>query len=109
MRDDVDSDRELRTRLAWAEDTLSRVATEGPPGTLVLFGRTVAIGTYPTSANAWYGVQPCAPAGNEVEGQPATVENLPTYNPVLAYNTGATVPPVGTVVILFNNFNSWYF
>jgi len=69
--------------------------TGGNPSCLV---QTVAVGTYPTTASAFYMVKRVRPGGIETEG--AAVSLTPYGNAFAAANLGTAVPPVGTTDIV---------
>jgi hypothetical protein len=88
----------LRRSDAADRDELSRAEQAGPqPG----FGEvctTTHVGTYPTTAGAWYYVIPKAISGTETEGGSAS-SNAGTSK-YLAWNIGASIPPEGTNVFV---------
>lgn len=65
-----------------------------PPTRLL---KTVTITTYPTTAQAWYGVVFVTPSGTESEG--GALSLTADTHPFLAGNLGASIPASGTYVL----------
>lgn len=92
-------DDEIR-RLRLEEEDLDQTAGQVDPGSDVpphsasFVGYPFSGGSYPTSAKAFYNIQPVRVSGTETEGGAATFTLV--GNPVLALNTGSQIPAAGT-------------
>jgi hypothetical protein len=104
MEDDAE-----KTRLVDEDfnDDLSRQIARDDSGQSTLVGTTVAILTYPTIPQSFYGMKPTTILGAEVEGGNGI---LTTAGKIFrSLNLGSQIPPNGTVVI--NRFldHRWVF
>lgn len=74
---------------------------DAPSGALAMLCRTVAIDSYPTAAASYFGVVRVAVDAEPAEG------SIPVFDDeadaFLAANIGAAVPPVGTLVLVFQS------
>ena len=101
------TDFELLSRLEALEVAVASGAAAINSPASVLVGRTVSGGSYPTAATAFYRVQALTVDGTEVEGGSVSfADDGPVF---LAANLGASVPSVGTKVILFGASGRWVF
>ena len=98
-----------RLRILAGEDADARSrfdpASVGGAPTLVV--KTVAVKTYPTVAQRYYGVQAASVLGAEIEGQAGSVST--SSGIFYALNLGSAVPPVGTQLIATFTGNRWVF
>lgn len=86
-------------------DSAFRHQTIAPDRVLV---QTATKTTYPTTANAWYYCQVCSLSGTPTEGGTATVTPL-AGRFMYAYNTGSSIPPVGTPRVAQLRDGRWLF
>lgn len=75
-----------------SDETQHGVAPSDDVG-ITFTGKLVQITTYPSIANSYYGIQPVRIKGTEVEGGPATFDDMPG-DPILAFNIGSAIPPL---------------
>jgi hypothetical protein len=92
-----DEARQLRRRVEVLEAILASRIETSPSGAVSVLARTVAVSSYPTVAQAVYGLQALRNTSALREG--GSVGLTPVGNPFFALNLGSTVPPVGTDVI----------
>ena len=105
MRDDDDA---LRLRRDDEEDRndFGRSAEAGPAGAPSILAITTTVTTYPLVPNLFYGVIAQSIFGPEVEGGAGTLTAGALF---YAYNTGSTIPPVGTKVLCTYVTTRWVF
>jgi hypothetical protein len=101
-----DSER-LRTWAADHEAALSRDSLPSDDCAQSMAAQTVAISSYPGTANVFYGVQALVVTGTETEGSAATTTGSGAK--FLAYNLGTHVPPQGTQVLIQRVNWRWVF
>jgi len=77
-------------------------------GSSAMLAQTTVVGTYPTTASAFYAVVPCDIDGGEGEGAAATYVPR-TGSVAYALNLGTQVPPNGTAVICHAVGGRWCF
>lgn len=109
---DHDNDiRIVRERQSAASDRLDRGRGDGPVGAAAVLAQTVAVTTYPTAAQAYYGAIAAEIDGTENEGDSATYVQQGTQPTALffAWNAGTEVPPVGTTVVCHAVGGRWVF
>jgi hypothetical protein len=70
-----------------------------PTASSSYLGTTTQVQTYPTSAGAYYGLNPTTVSGDAYEGGPATY-STDSSKLLYAYNVGSSVPPSGTRVLV---------
>lgn len=92
---------EERNRQDQTRATLDRLSPPPPSSRDPQVCQTVnpAGSTYPASANRYFWVQPLEESGPEVEGGAVSYTNR--SSPFLAAHSGATLPTVGTKVLVF--------
>jgi hypothetical protein len=75
---------------------------ESPPGSGAesILVKTIAVGTYPTTAKAMYAVVGLKADCDAAEGSTPTFTAAPDALKFFALNVGTTVPPAGTQPIL---------
>jgi hypothetical protein len=85
----------------------ARSAIASPSGAPSIVARTKAVTTYPTVAARLFACEPLSVLGAEVEGTTATktLRGGTTY----AFNLGASIPPVGSEVLLTYVAYRWVF
>lgn len=93
----------LRRDGAARDDAATRAEGPNPSGAPCVVAKTKAIATYPTTAAAFYGVEPQHVTGTETEGSAGTLTG--TGATILALNLGTAIPPVGTQVLV--TFCDW--
>jgi hypothetical protein len=94
----VDDIERLLRRQDEADDDATRSPGSDDPGAVSFVGKTVAVGTYPTTAGRYFAVTPQDVTGAETEGGAGTVTGL--SGTVLALHLGSTIPPAGTAVVV---------
>lgn len=97
LRDDLES---LKAKIA-------RMGGSGLQSTTFV-GVTAVVDTYPSVAGRFYAVNPSPLSGDETEGSPWTITTDPSRI-MFAYNLGSTVPPLGSIVLVFSVANRWVF
>ena len=103
----VDEARQLRTRHADLADALDRIDSDVGGGAVALAVTTTAA-AYPTTAGAFYAVNPAEVDGAETEGATATFA-ADASRVFYALNLGTAVPPSGTYVIVAAAGGRWVF
>jgi len=78
---------------------MGRLLGRDADGTTAVVCKTVAVGTYPTVAGKYFAVREQTLFGDETEGAVVTLADRST-NTFFAVHLGATVPPVGTQVLV---------
>jgi hypothetical protein len=96
----------LRLAIDQDDDAVGRYPDADPRGTPKFAGVTTHFTSYPTTASAFYAVQPVRVTGTLTEGGAGTETNV--GNPILCLNIGSSVPPEGTKVICYG-FDRWVF
>lgn len=87
----------LRRRIGELEESLDALRTTTVAGNPTKLVQTITVGTYPTSAQAFYAVKAVRPGGDQNEGAMVTTSVVsPTF---YAANVGGTVPPNGTILL----------
>lgn len=97
----------LRTRDASLDGPASGARIDAASPSPVIVAQTKALTTYPTAAQRFYACKPVVVLGAEVEGGAGVITTEPAT--VMALNIGASIPPVGTNVILSYCANRWLF
>jgi hypothetical protein len=105
-RDDREN-RTLRGRQEAGEDEADRLDLAGAPLPGAILVKTIAVGTYPTAAGAFYAVQAVDPGGAEAEGNAGTFTDV--AGTFYATNAGTAVPPSGTRLIAIPSGGRWTF
>lgn len=98
-------ERERQSALA---DAIDRAARRPADGSLSALVRTASDGSYPTTANVFYAVNPVEVDGSQQEGASPTF-TADVSRVFHAYNLGSAVPPLGTEVIVHLNSGRWTF
>lgn len=95
----VDEARLLRHRLRELEASVERAeARDAPAGGAAVVLRTKTVGTYPTTAAAFYACDVLTAGGTEAEGSAAALTAVASAT-VFALNVGTKKPPSGTEVV----------
>lgn len=99
----------LRDRLAAYDDAFDAAQAGGDEDCSAAFlGKTTTVTTYPSTASAFYAVNPVSVVGTEAEG--ASASYVPTTGVVVyALNLGGSVPGVGTYVLCHSCGGRWTF
>ncbi|MDE2101002.1 MAG: hypothetical protein KGL39_27395 [Patescibacteria group bacterium] len=97
----------LRERLSEIENQLDSLS-EPPEGSLSALVQTTTVGTYPTTASAFFGVHPLLVDGSETEGAAASFTPDPART-FYAFNLGSQTPPSGTKLIVSLCGGRWIF
>ena len=93
-----DDIRTFRHRLGTLAAAVERLLTrQGGPTCQAIIIQTKAVGTYPTTAGAYYACNVVTPGGTEAEGAVATT--TAGTRTVFALNVGKKKPPVGTKAV----------
>ena len=100
--------RVLRERHTSAEDALDRAVGQELYASPALVGVTTTVTTYPTSAGAYYAVNPGLITAAETEGTAGSV-SADTGTVIYALNVGTSVPPNGTSIVVHGVGNRWVF
>lgn len=87
-----------RRRQAEFTEELDSRREDWVAGCPVRLVKTVTVGTYPATAQAYFGVQALRPGGDQKEG--AAVTTTVTSRVFFAANTGTVKPPSGTIGII---------
>jgi hypothetical protein len=88
-------------------DELSRLKESPDVGSPSLLAQTLSLGSYPTSAMAFFAVTPMGLLGTEAEG--STGVTASAGGTFFALNLGPAIPPVGTQVLVTFVGNRWVF
>ena len=104
----AESTRIVRDRQGYQYGAVDTAIGEPPDGNAAILGTTTTITAYPTSAGAYYAMNPTEVNSNEVEGGAATYV-VDTSTTFYAWNTGTTIPAVGTRVICHGVGGRWVF
>ena len=76
-------------------------------GSAAQLGMTISTQGYPTSASAYYVLNPVDLGGAEVEGQAVEAVTIP--GGFFAANLGTAIPPAGTIVVCHAVGKRWVF
>lgn len=98
----------LRDRQEAAVAAEGRAARFAEDGSVALLVQTKAVGTYPTSANAFFACSPVSIDGAETEGAAASFV-VDAARTIFVYNLGSNVPPVGAKLIAQSCSGRWTF
>lgn len=79
----------------------SKAGADQPSAGGPILGKTVRIATYPTAAQAFYGILRASVTATPVEGSTPSFAYESSDRAFLAANIGAKVPPEGTLVLVF--------
>jgi hypothetical protein len=77
---------------------LSRFQQPPDSGSLSLLAQTLSLGSYPTSAAAYYACTPLGLLGTETEGSAGVTASAGAT--FFAFNTGSAIPPPGTQILV---------
>lgn len=111
MFNDESELRVLRERVAELEALLDERPPGGAAGGCVVCVTTV-IGSYPTTAQAYYAVQPQDAGGTEAEGETGELTAAGDGSPdnvFFAFNIGTGLPPRGSPQIVEEVGGRWVF
>jgi hypothetical protein len=97
-----------RERQKALSGVLDRVVPFTTDGSSALLLTTTTIGTYPSTAGAFFASNPTEIDGSEVEGGAASYTADGTQV-VCALNVGTMIPPVGTRVVASSIGGKWVF
>ena len=98
----------LRDRQEAAVAADGRAARFAEDGSVALLVQTKAVGTYPTSSNAFFACSPVRIDGPETEGGAAIFVADPART-IFVYNLGAHVPPIGAKLVAQSCSGRWTF
>lgn len=100
-------ERTIRERHADLADTVDQLARDDGGSAGAMLVQTQTVGTYPTTAGSYYAVKSVDPGGAETEGGSGTfTAGTDTF---YALNSGSSVPPSGTKVIVQPIGGRWVF
>jgi hypothetical protein len=97
-----------RSRHLDLDRTVDQVSTGEAGGSLARLVTTCTVGTYPTTAGAFYAANPTEINGPEVEGGGATYVQ-DAFQVMYCLNLGTQIPPNGTRVIAESVGGRWVF
>jgi hypothetical protein len=103
----ADEAKRLRIRETALTAEFFRSLSEGASGSESMVARTVSLGSYPTTAQSYFALNPITVLGAEVEGGSATLTAEPGI--FFALNIGSTIPPTGTDLLVTFIGNRWAF
>jgi hypothetical protein len=106
----ADEARQARERQFDFNTRQGNLLVEVPAGVIGAVVRTVALETYPTTAQAWYGALIQELIGTVAEGTPPNFAQAPGGS-ILVANAGENIPPEGTLLVCIQingKLVTWY-
>ena len=104
----VNDARVLRERVTVAENALDSAAQGSNYASPATVGVTTVVTTYPTSAGAYYAVNPGWITSTETEGATGSI-TADTATVLYALNVGTSIPDQGTSIVAHAVGGRWVF